>query len=270
MRRPNPSRSRSARCQTCSTGEKEPAGPGVCISCGVSDSNVSRRNVFIAASDSTSSCRWTSVSLMYCMGPPSSAGYHSFVPTRDEIWPIASTTWRFLIPATPLLSGNFRIKVLKRLKAFHGEMNHEVLAARASSCLSASDSVRIQPLRRPLWRSFVFNPAAPASAASQRRTERAALSIGSLHATLRSVFHRPSRPERAGAGDDRALPRHGDLERRKDPPPRGLGPPPARFPARQGAQGGLRAHEYRVRQRDAHRARALVQVQRRGVAAPDH
>src|SRR6266849_4504267 len=114
------------------------------------------------------------------------------------------------------------------------------------------------------------NPAAPASAASQRRNERAALSIGSLHATLRSVFHRPSGPERAGAGDDRALPRHGDLEERQDSPARGLGPPPARFPARQGAQGALRAHEYRVRRRDARGARALVQVQRRGVAAPDY
>src|SRR5207245_10689187 len=90
------------------------------------------------------------------------------------------------------------------------------------------------------------NPAAPVSAASQRWTERAALSIGSLHATLRSVFHRPSGPERAGAGDDRALPRHGDLEERQDPPARGLGPPPARFSAVQGAQGALRPHEYRV------------------------
>src|SRR5882762_3411434 len=102
--------------------------------------------------------------------------------------------------------------------------------------------------RPPLRRSFVLdvNPAAPVSTASRRWTERAALSIGSLHATLRIVFHRPSGPERAGAGDDRALPHHGDLEKRQDPPPRGLGPPPARLSPLQGAQGALRAHEYRV------------------------
>src|SRR6266702_3100073 len=106
---------------------------------------------------------------------------------------------------------------------------------------------------RLLWTA---NPAAPVSAASQRWTERAALSIGSLHATLRTVLHRPSGPERAGAGDDRALPRHGDREKRQDPPARGLGPPPARFSSLQGAQGALRAHEYRVRRRDARRAEA--------------
>src|SRR5204863_1175116 len=117
---------------------------------------------------------------------------------------------------------------------------------------------------------WTANPAAPISAASRRWIERAALSIGSLHATLRTVFHRPSGPERAGAGDDRALPRHGDLEKRQDPPTRGLGPAPARLSALQGAQGALRAHEYRVRCRDARRAGALVQVQRRGAAAPDH
>src|SRR5712691_10934323 len=48
-------------------------------------------------------------------------------------------------------------------------------------------------------------------------------SIGRRHATLRSLFHRSSGPERAGAGDDRALPRDGDLEERQDPPARGLG-----------------------------------------------
>ena len=37
-------------------------------------------------------------------------------------------------PGTPFSSGNFRIKVLKRLKVFHGEVSHEVAAARASSC----------------------------------------------------------------------------------------------------------------------------------------
>jgi len=29
---------------------------------------------------------------------------------------------------------HFRIKVLKRLKVFHGEVSHEVAAARANSC----------------------------------------------------------------------------------------------------------------------------------------
>src|SRR5439155_13094285 len=59
---------------------------------------------------------------------------------------------------------------------------------------------------------WTANPAASVSAVSQRWIERAALSIGSLHATLRIVLHRPPGPERAGAGDDRALPRHGDFE----------------------------------------------------------
>ena len=40
------------------------------------------------------------------------------------------------------------------------------------------------------------------------------------------------------------------------------------YPDREGAQGALRAHEHRVRQRDARRARAFVQVQRRGAAPP--
>jgi hypothetical protein len=41
----------------------------------------------------------------------------------------------------------FSDQSLEALKVFHGEMNHEVVAARASSCPSASDSVTIQPLR---------------------------------------------------------------------------------------------------------------------------
>src|SRR6267378_4367990 len=197
-----------------------------------------------------------------------SAGYHSFVLPRRR-----NMTRRINEVALPRPGNIFVIRQdqsLEALKVFQGEGGHEIVAARASSCPTALDSVRIQSLQRPLQRSFVFNPAAPASAASQRWNERAALSIGSLHATLRSVFHRPSRPERAGAGDDRALPRHGDLEERQDSPARGLGPPPARFSALQGAQGALRAHEYRVRRRDARRAGALVQVQRRGVAASDY
>src|SRR5258706_10292416 len=90
-----------------------------------------------------------------------------------------------------------------------------------------------------------------------------------MHATLRNLFYRSSGPERAGPGDDRALPRYGDLEERHDPPPRRLGPPAARVSARQGAQGALRAHEHRVRRRDAERTGALLQVQRRGAAPSD-
>src|SRR5882757_2727798 len=102
-----------------------------------------------------------------------SVGYHSFVPRwRRNMTHRINHLALFHCGNTSFLSGDFRIKVLKRLKVFHGEMNHEAVAARANSCPSAPDSVRIQPLRRPLQRSFVFNPAAPASAASQWRNER--------------------------------------------------------------------------------------------------
>ncbi len=90
-----------------------------------------------------------------------------------------------------------------------------------------------------------------------------------LHASLRSRFHRASRSERAGARDDRALPHDHHRQERPDPPARGLGPPPARLPDRQDAQGALRADEHRDRPGDAGRARARVQVQRRRAAPPD-
>src|ERR1044071_656459 len=121
-------------------------------------------------------------------------------------------------------------------------------AMMASAALAPRPSIRLEFNHfddrfggRLFWTA---NPAAPISAASRRWIERAALSIGSLHATLRTVLHRSSGPERAGAGDDRALPCHGHLEKRQDPPARGLGPSPARFSTFQGPQGALRAREF--------------------------
>src|SRR6267154_6503929 len=67
-----------------------------------------------------------------------SVGYHSFVPRwRRNMTHRINHLALFHSGNTSLLSGDFRIKVLKRLKVFHGEMNHEAVAARANSCPSA-------------------------------------------------------------------------------------------------------------------------------------
>src|SRR4030095_7068495 len=67
MRTPKPSRSRSAKCHTCSTGENAPAGPGMSASSCVSELNEARRNLPIVASEAMSSLRLRGVSFMYCM-----------------------------------------------------------------------------------------------------------------------------------------------------------------------------------------------------------
>src|SRR5262245_2207346 len=77
MRSAKPSRSRSARCQTCSTGEKPPSGPGALASPGVSDANDASRKSFIEARVRSASWRSSGVSFMYCM----------VLPHRSEVAP---------------------------------------------------------------------------------------------------------------------------------------------------------------------------------------
>src|SRR3981189_1408329 len=108
-----------------------------------------------------------------------SAGYHSFVlPQRRNM------TRRINEVALSHSGNTFAIRQfpdqsIEALKVFHGEGGHEIVAARASSCPSAPDSVRIQPLRRPLQRSF-FLDVQPCRT-SFRRVATAELAGGFIH-----------------------------------------------------------------------------------------
>ncbi len=95
-------------------------------------------------------------------------------------------------------------------------------------------------------------------------------STRSYNATLRNRVHGPPGPERAGSRHDRALPRFHRGSGWQDPPPRGLGTPPARLSHQQAAQGPLRAHEHRVRWQDAQRAGDRLPLQRCGAASSHH
>ncbi len=136
------------------------------------------------------------------------------------------------------------------------------------ACPTSLDSVRIQPLRddRSGGRLFSTLPHQPPPRRNGEPTGGFIhRDIYMRHYEICFIVH-PDQSEQVPAMIERYRATV-DLEERQDSPARGLGPAPAHFPDLQGAQGALRAHEYRVRCGDARRARALVQVQRRGAPA---
>src|SRR5882762_11862374 len=86
-----------------------------------------------------------------------SAGYHSLVLPQRRNMTHRINEVALSRPGNTFGVRQFSDQSLEALKVFHGDGGHEIVAARASSCPSAPDSVRIQPLRRPLQRSFALD-----------------------------------------------------------------------------------------------------------------